>query len=62
MSASEIRKELITYEQELETQLAEVRNLQSKGTKASALRVRKNSLELAKQGKELRKLTISHIG
>lgn len=62
MSVSNIQKELVTYEQELEAQLAEVRNLQLKGTKASALRVRKNSLVLEKLGKELRKLTVANIG
>lgn len=62
MSVEQVQVELVAYEQALEEQLAEVRNLLAKGTKAGAKRVRKNSLELAAQGKELRKLTVAAIG
>lgn len=62
MSVQQIQSELVAYEQALESQLVEVRNLLAKGTKAGAKRVRKNSLDLAAQGKELRKLTVASIG
>lgn len=62
MSVQQIQVELVAYEQALEHQLAEVRSLLVKGTKAGAKRVRKNSLELAAQAKELRKLTVANIG
>lgn len=62
MSESTVQTELVSYEQALEAQLAEVRNLLAKGTKASARRVRKNSLALEKQGKAIRKLTVAEIG
>lgn len=58
----DIQPELVQYEQALEAQLAEVQNLLAKGTKASAKRVRKNSLDLDKQGKALRKSTVASIG
>lgn len=57
-----MQSELVQYEQALEAQLTEVQNLSAKGTKASAKRVRKNSLSLDKQGKALRKSTVANIG
>ena len=57
-----MQAELVQYEQALEAQLTEVQNLLAKGTKASAKRVRKNSLALEKQGKAIRKLTVAEIG
>ena len=62
MSLKNIQPELVAYEQTLVAQLQEVSKLLAKGTKASARRVRKNSLELDKQGKALRKSSVEHIG
>lgn len=59
---SEISVLLREYNELLETQLKEVVALQTKQTKAGALRMRKRSLELATAGKELRKVSIATIG
>lgn len=59
---SELSLALREYAEALEAQLKEVNALRAKQTKAGALRTRKNSLALAAQGKDIRKITIAEIG
>jgi hypothetical protein len=58
----EIKNQLNQYAAKLSTQLQEVEAILAKPTKASARRIRTNSLDLDKTGKVLRKLTIQEIG
>lgn len=53
---------LNTYADLLREQINEVEAILRKPTKAGAKRVRKNSLLLAAQGKDLRKTTVQEIG